>query len=306
MADITPKVAIVTDEPAWHGGQLKEALTTHGLTSQYISLTDCHIDIGKFGTKIKLPGFEQDPLAVFVRGVPGGTLEQVIFRLNILHALSEMGIVVYNNPRSIERTVDKAMTSLLLKKAHIPTPNTWVCESKEKAEFIYQQECKKQRKLVSKPLFGSQGIGVQLLDSKTSLRHEETFAGVYYLQSYVDCGHNNPFDIRVLVIDNKAVSAMLRRNTHWLTNRAQGAQCEALTLYPSLRLLSEAAATAVGVDYAGIDLISDVKCNLQVIEINSIPAWQGLQKHTEFNIASSLINAMVNRLGSANSLTVLS
>jgi len=305
VADIAPKIAIITDDPGWHGRQLKEALAAHGLSSQYVSSMDCHMDIGEPGTEINLPGFEQDPLAVFVRGVPGGTLEQVIFRLNILHALSEMGIVVYNNPRGIERTVDKVMTSFLLKQAGIPTPATWVCESKEKAEFIYQQECGQGRKLVSKPLFGSQGVGVHLLDGSTGLVHDETFAGVYYLQSFIDCGDKDSFDIRVFVINGKAISAMTRRSTHWITNRAQGAECEALKLDAELCRLSEAAVKAVGIDYGGVDLIPDVSGRLQVIEVNSIPAWWGLQKVTDFNIASCLIDDMVNRLSNTDSLTVL-
>lgn len=305
VADIAPKVAIVTDDPGWHGRQLKEALAAHGLSSQYVSSMDCYMNIGESGTEINLPGFEQDPLAVFVRGVPGGTLEQVIFRLNILHTLSEMGIVVYNNPRGIERTVDKVITSFLLKQAGIPTPGTWVCESKEKAEFIYQQECGQGRKLVSKPLFGSQGVGVHLLDGDTGLVHDETFAGVYYLQSFIDCGDKDSFDIRVFVINGKAISAMTRRSTDWITNRAQGAQCEPLKLDAELCRLSEAAVKAVGIDYGGVDLIPDAKGSLQVIEVNSIPAWWGLQKVTDFNIASSLIDDMVNRLSKADSLTVL-
>ncbi len=305
MVDHRSQIAIVTDDPGWHGRQLKEALAAHGLSSQYVSSMDCHMDIGEPGTEINLPGFEQDPLAVFVRGVPGGTLEQVIFRLNILHALSEMGIVVYNNPRGIERTVDKVMTSFLLKQADIPTPGTWVCESKEKAEFIYQQECGQGKKLVSKPLFGSQGVGVHLLDAESGLIHDETFAGVYYLQSFIDCGDKESFDIRVFVINGKAISAMTRRSTNWITNRAQGAECEPLKLDAELSRLSEAAVKAVGIDYAGVDLIPDVNGCLQVIEVNSIPAWRGLQKVTDFNIASSLIDDMVNRLSKTDSLTVL-
>ena len=305
MVDHRSQIAIVTDDPGWHGRQLKEALAAHGLSSQYVSSMDCHMEIGESGTEINLPGFNTLPLAVFVRGVPGGTLEQVIFRLNILHALSEMGILVYNNPRGIERTVDKAMTSFLLKQAGIPTPSTWVCESKEKAEFIYQRECGQGRKLVSKPLFGSQGIGVHLLDAKTGLIHDETFAGVYYLQSYVDCGNENSFDMRVFVINGKAISGMTRRSKSWITNRAQGAECEPLKLDEELSRLSEAAVKAVGIDYGGVDLISDAKGRLQVIEVNSIPAWWGLQKVTDFNIASKLIDDMVNRFSQSNSQTIL-
>ena len=263
------------------------------------------MNITETATEIKLPGFDTLPLAVFVRGIPGGTLEQVIFRLNILHALSDLGIVVYNNPRGIERTVDKSMTSFLLNQAGIPTPSTWVCESKEKAEAIYQMECGQGRRLVAKPLFGSQGIGVHLLDADNPPVHEENFAGVYYLQSFVDCGQKDAFDIRVFVINGKAISAMIRRSKSWITNRAQGAECESLKLDDNLSRISAAAAKVVGIDYAGIDLITDTSGALRVIEVNSIPAWQGLQKVTDFNIASRLTADMLNQLANLNSQTSL-
>ena len=77
------KVAIVTDDPGWHGRQLTKSLKDHGLDSQYVSLSDCIIEINGTGKEIFIPGFNTPPLGIFVRGVPGGTLEQVIFRLNI-------------------------------------------------------------------------------------------------------------------------------------------------------------------------------------------------------------------------------
>ncbi len=61
----------------------------------------------------------------------------------------------------------------------------------------------------------------------------------------------------------------------------------------------------MGIDYVGVDLIPVASGRLQVIEVNSIPAWWGLQKVTDFNIASSLIDDMVNRLSNTDSLTVL-
>lgn len=295
-ANIRPTIAIITDDPGWHGAQLKQAFASHHLISSYISATEPIINIIGCRTSIELSNFTQPPLAVFVRGLPGGTLEQIIFRLNVLHHLSSVGVVVYNNVRGIERTVDKAMTSLLLKQAGLPTPNTWVCESKQHAEFIYQTECKREKKLLLKPLFGSQGIGICLLDSSTGLTHDEQFAGVYYLQSFIDCKKKPPFDIRVFVINGKAIAAMTRHGKLWLTNRAQGAVCQLLQLDNQLRDLSEAAANVVGIEYAGVDLIPDKNGSLYIIEVNSIPAWQGLQQVTDINIAARLADDMVRRL----------
>ncbi|HAF01685.1 MAG TPA: alpha-L-glutamate ligase, partial [Methylophilaceae bacterium] len=64
-----------------------------------------------------------------VRGVAAGSLQQVITRLNILHMLKMQGVYIYNDAKSIERTVDKGMTSFLLKQHGIASPATWVCES---------------------------------------------------------------------------------------------------------------------------------------------------------------------------------
>ena len=108
---------------------------------------------------IKIPQFESLPKAVFVRGIAGGTLQQITTRLNILHMLKALGVLIYNDGRAIERTVDKAMTSFLLHNHGIATPQTWVCESRKQAHEIISQH----PQLVIKPLFGSQGQGVRLV-----------------------------------------------------------------------------------------------------------------------------------------------
>src|SRR5262249_58044001 len=66
--------------------------------------------------------------AVIVRAIPGGSLEQVIFRVDALHRLARVGVKVINSPRCVERTVDKYFTSALLEEAELPTPRTRVCE----------------------------------------------------------------------------------------------------------------------------------------------------------------------------------
>ena len=299
------KIAIITDDPGWHGSELSQSLEAHGLGSQYVSLTECLI-CTDLAQDLMLPGFgERLPLGVFVRGIPGGSLEQVIFRLNILHALKDLDICVYNAPRAIERTVDKALTSLLLSRAGLPTPATWICESQVQANAILERETLAKRRLVLKPLFGSQGIGIHLLESATDLVHDEKFAGVYYLQSYVNRPNDAWFDIRVFVIDGKACSAMLRLGKTWITNRAQGATCEVLKLDTRTRELSEAAVRVLDMDYAGVDLIPDEDGNLHIIEVNSVPAWFGLQKVTDFNIASRLIDSFISKIAKNEALTVL-
>lgn len=306
VGNLQPQIAIVTDDPGWHGKELTAALEHHGLGAHDVTLTECQFAFDDTGTMVRMPGFEHRlPLGVFVRGVPGGSLEQVIFRLDILHALVSMGIVVYNTPRAIERTVDKAMTTLLLKQAGIPTPDTWVCESTEKAMAVCAREFAQGRSLIYKPVFGSQGEGVRLITSAAGLVTNERFAGLYYLQSFVDRGNNDWFDIRVLVVNGKARAAMRRRGVTWITNRAQGAKCEPLTLDADLAEIAEAATSVIGIDYAGVDLIPDAKGQLQVLEVNGVPAWWGLQSVTDFNIAGCLVDHFVRRIGATQALSVL-
>jgi len=304
--EIQRKVAIITDDPGWHGRQLTASLKDHGLDSQYLSLTDCIIEISGDGRELSFPGFKQLPLGFFIRGVPGGTLEQVIFRLDILHSLHESGVVVYNTPRAIERTVDKPLTSLLLSRAGLPTPTTWICESAEHASAILEKETRNGEKLVLKPLFGSQGIGVHLVDKQTGLIHDEKFAGIYYLQRFIERKNNEFTDIRVLVVDGVAKAAMLRRSENWITNRAQGASCEAIKIDAEIASLAESACKVLNIDYAGVDLMQDKNGKFYIIEVNSIPAWYGLQSVVDFNIASCLIDSFVKHIADNNQLKVCS
>ncbi|MGH8657362.1 MAG: ATP-grasp domain-containing protein [Gammaproteobacteria bacterium] len=284
------KIAVVTDDPGWHGRELQEAFAARGFLSCFLSLIQCRLDLSHRLARIILPGFEETlPLGVFVRGVPGGTLEQVIHRLDVLHWLREAGVVVYNDGRSIERTVDKAMTSFLLKRAGVPIPETWVSESEHHARALLMSELSQGGRLVIKPLFGSQGERVALLQRPGDLPDPAAYGGVYYLQRFVpaepgaDCR-----DWRVFIIGGRAQAAMIRRSRHWVTNRARGGICELAPLDFELVGLAEAAARALDIDYAGVDLLRDKQGRYLVTEVNSVPAWRGLQEVCPFRIAERL------------------
>jgi len=303
---IRKKVAIVTDNPGWHGEQLKISLKDRGLDSCYLSLTDCLIEITGKPRDIKLPDFEELPLGIFVRGIPGGSLEQVIFRLDLLHGLYNLGVTIYNSPKSIEKTVDKPLTSILLSRAGLPTPRTWICETESEANKILKKESSNNKKILLKPLFGSQGIGIHLIDQNTGLVHDEKFGGIYYLQEFIERKNNNFKDIRVLVVDGVAKAAMTRHSQNWLTNRAQGANCEIFELNQDISQLSEMACKVLEIDYAGVDLIEDKDGRFHIIEVNSIPAWYGLQRVVDFNIADCLIESFVKHMVKSNPLLVCS
>ena len=296
---MNPKVPVFTDDPGWHGKKLSEAFAVRGREAIFISLKDCRFDLAPGQIGVEIPHFEDAlPEAVFVRGVPGGTLQQVIARLDILHALNLLGVMVYNDGRAIERTVDKAMTSLLLHLSQVPTPQTWVCESRYHAETIMRREIMAGHALVIKPLFGSQGQGVSLLSHNRPLPvpMQEHVDGLYYLQTYIDSGEGAWHDFRVFVIDGKAVAAMARHGASWVNNVALGGRCEAVKPEGEIAELAIAAAKAVDIDYCGVDIIRDRKGRLYVLEVNSIPAWKGLQAVSELDIAQALVDDFLFRI----------
>jgi tetrahydromethanopterin:alpha-L-glutamate ligase len=295
------RVAIMADETGWHTRQLLRALRERGCVGRCVDLAQCRIATTHAWHGLVLPGFgEALPDAVLVRGIAGGSFEQVTKRLGVLHALREFGVPVYNDARAIERSVDKSMTSLLLHAAGIPTPATWATESAAAAQQLVTRESAAGRSLVLKPLFGSQGQGLQRVGCVDGVHVplpalDEGFGGLAYLQRFVEApGH----DWRVLVVGGVALAAMRRVSAHWVHNVARGARCEPQSLRegpgPELARLAEAAARALDMDYAGVDLLPAGE-GATVIEVNGVAAWQGLQRVTPFNIAQALVRDLLDR-----------
>ena len=291
------QIIIFTDEPekrgGWHGAQLAAAFAVRGLEAVFASLQDCVIDLSAEKPNIKIPTIDKLPKAVFVRGIAGGTLQQITTRLNILHALKMLGVTVYNDGKAIERTVDKAMTSFLLHQHHIATPKTWVCESRHLAHQIMAHEIIAQnQQLLIKPLFGSQGQGVRLVDKAAwPLPMGAHVDGVFYLQYFIQSTH----DYRVFIVNNQAIAAMKRTGESWLHNVAQGAVCEKNEDADVLAIALQAA-LVLDIAYCGVDVIRDADGKLYVLEVNSIPAWHGLQSVTDVNIALLLVDDLLTQI----------
>lgn len=301
-------VAIMTDETGWHTRQLQAALRARGCLGRCVDLADCRIDTSASWHGLVIPGFGRElPDAVLVRGIAGGTFEQVTKRLGVLHALRDLGVAVYNDARAIERSVDKSMTSLLLHAARIPTPPTWATESQAQAQRIAMREGAAGHTLVLKPLFGSQGKGLQRVGHVDGAYRplppiDKGYGSLAYLQRFVPPISSPGFDWRVLVVGGRAITAMRRVSEHWVHNVAQGARCEPAETAGEVARLAEGAALALGMDYAGVDLIpvapqagAATAHGIQVLEVNGIAAWQGLQRVTGFNIARAIVDDLLER-----------
>ena len=124
------------------------------------------------------------------------------------------------------------------------------------------------------------------------------YGSLAYLQRFVPPIGDPGFDWRVLVVGARAVAAMRRVSRHWVHNVAQGARCEPQRLDDAagqaLAATAEAAARALDMDYAGVDLMPGAD-GTQVIEVNGVAAWQGLQRVTSTNIARALVDDLLDR-----------
>jgi RimK family alpha-L-glutamate ligase len=225
--------------------------------------------------------------AVIVRGIPRGSLEQVIFRVDALHALVERGVTCVNGPRAIERTVDKFLASALLARAGLPTPRTIACERLEDALDAFEELG---GDVIVKPLFGSMGAGMTRVDdADVAYRVFHALAlerAVYYLQEALPHGGR---DLRALVVGGRVLAAIERVGSGWRANLARGARARATALSAEQERLCVEAGEALGVDYAGVDLLRAADGREYVLELNGIPGWRGLQDATGADVAAALV-----------------
>jgi tetrahydromethanopterin:alpha-L-glutamate ligase len=223
----------------------------------------------------------------------------------VLHALQAVGVPVYNDGRAIERSVDKAVTNLLLARAGLPVPPTWVMRDPESAGAVIRKEHMAGHALICKPLFGSQGKGIARIEPGDNLPGSDDYNGVYYLQRYIDSGEGHWHDWRVFVIGGQAVAAMRRDGNTWVSNVAQGARGQAAVLDETMSSLAEAAVAAVDMQYAGVDLLQDVEGRWWLIELNSIPAWKALQGVCRPDIAQALADDFLAQMAGGKPLEVV-
>ena len=223
--------------------------------------------------------------AVIVRGIPRGSLEQVIFRVDALHALA---VPCINGPRALERTIDKFLASALLARAGVPTPRTIACERPEDALAAFEELG---GDVIVKPLFGAMGAGMTRVDDADVAYRVFHALGleraVYYLQEALPAAA----DVRAFVVGERVIGAIERDGPGWRRNLSRGAEARPAALSAEQERLCLHAAEALGADYAGVDLLGEY-----VLELNGIPGWRGLQEATGADVAAALVKQVEARV----------
>ena len=279
---------ILGQKGGWHTESLAAALSRRGVDALCLPVTQLTATVAG-RPRLAVRGAPLDTLdVVFVRAIPSGSLEQVIYRMDALRVLEEQGVRVVNSARSIERGVDKYYTAALLERAGLPTPRTVVTECFDDAMTAFDELG---GDVVVKPLFGSEGKGmvrVRDMDSAYRVfRALELGRYIYCVQEFVPHGLT---DIRAFVVGDRVIAAMTRHGTHWKTNAAQGARSEALALAPELEEMSLRAARAVGAEHAGVDILPCDAGGYSVIEVNTIPGWRALCAATGVDAAQEMVD----------------
>lgn len=228
---------------------------------------------------------------VLVRGL--GPTGDPDLQFEIYRALEENGALVVNRLDALLAAQDKFRTSRLLARAGVPTPPVAVAQSVEVAARML----KELGEAVVKPLAGSLGDGVERIRAdeagRTLLQERISREGAVYLQAYIP--HPGQ-DARVFVVGGRARAAIVRHAPpgEWRTNLGGGGQAEAIALSPSLAAAAEAAALAVGLDYAGVDLVLG-RVGAWVIEVNGNPSWRGILEATGLDMAEDIADHVLAR-----------
>ena len=295
------RVVILSARTGWHTDELIRALTARGHLAAVLPYEGL---IARVGVEAGLTS-EQisilDADAVLARIIPGGSLEQLIYRVDALHWLENRGVRVVNSPRAIERSVDKFYTTTLLHDAGLLVPETVVCERVEDAMAAVRS----MGDVVIKPIFGSLGHGmVRVSDPDVALRVVralDQIRSVFYVQRAID---HSGRDLRVFVVGGRVLGAIERRAPagEWRTNVAIGGSATAVDVSPEIEQVALRAAAAVGADYAGVDVLPARDGSLYVLEVNGIPGWEGLQQATGLDVAAAIVEHL-ERVRAAGSRT---
>jgi len=291
---------IFTEDDGWHTYQLIEAFKKNNKNVQTVRINESSIAVDDNpriifqNNEIPLNKIE----GAFVRGVPGGTLEEVCYHLDVLHFLELHNITVYNNTICIEKSVDKVRTSCILNANNITTPKTYITTNikdlkKFRNKFVGEL-------CVCKPIFGSQGKGLEILTDDNTHPDYDYLNNVYYVQEFVKNPNNRFVDWRIFVVNDEVVAAMTREGETWINNVASGAVCKYFEPSDEMKELAILSSKSLGMDYSGVDIMLSEK-GFTVTEVNSIPAWKGLQSvNKDKNIAEIMINDFLRICESKN------
>lgn len=283
-------IAVLGNEGSWYVEQLSLAAQKRGHTCHRADFTRLTSSIDTQSLLAQSAEIQFNEIdAVIVRTMPPGTLEQVVYRMDVLLELQRHGKTVLNHPRAIECAVDKFLTTSRLAQAQLPIPRTIVCESTEDAIEAYTVLG---GDVVVKPIFGAEGRGICRISDPDlafrSFRTLERLNSVIYLQEFIQ---HEGYDVRVLLLDGVVIGSVKRSNPNdFRTNISRQGTAERHHPTEEEIELAQHAAKTVHATFAGVDLLYDLAGRCYVIEVNAVPGWRAFQRATNIDVADQVIH----------------
>lgn len=215
------------------------------------------------------------------------------YGLAVVRQFEALGMRVLNSSDAIADSRDKFRALQVLGEAGLQVPASVL--SRSQAGLPQAIEAVRGFPVVLKMLQGTQGTGVMLLDTPISLESVmETLQGLdqdVIIQQFIAESSGN--DYRAFVVGDKIAAAMMRKAApgEFRANIHRGGQGSTIKLPPTFAKAAIRAARVLGLEIAGIDLITSRKGPL-ILEANSSPGFEGIEKATGLNLAGAIIERM--------------
>ena len=217
---------------------------------------------------------------------------------SVVRQFEMMGVQTSISSLAVVRSGDKLRSLQLLSRSGVEIPKTVF--ARNSADVQQLLALVGGAPVVVKLLEGTQGIGVVLAETKKAAQSViEAFYGLganILIQEYIEEAHGQ--DIRVVVVGDTVVGSMLRQGAEgdFRSNLHRGGSSSPVELTQKEKNIAIKAARTLGLHVAGVDIIRSARGPL-VIEVNSSPGLEGIEKQTKLDIAGAIIDYTVKKAG---------
>ena len=289
------KIAILSRNPKLYSTRrLIEAAEERGHEVRVLDVLRCYMNIASNNPEVHYKGEE---LEAFDAVIPRIGASVTFYGTAVLRQFEMMGTAPLNESVAISRSRDKLRSLQLLSRKGIGLPVTGFAHRPDDVEDLIKMVGG--APLVIKLLEGTQGIGVVLAETKQAAESViEAFMGTktnILVQEYIK--EAGGADIRCFVIGDKVVAAMKRQGAEgeFRSNLHRGGSASLIRITPEERSTAVRAAKTMGLNVAGVDLLRS-NHGAVVMEVNSSPGLEGIEKATGKDIAAMQIQFLEKRL----------
>ncbi|MDC0718186.1 30S ribosomal protein S6--L-glutamate ligase [Nannocystis bainbridge] len=293
------KIAILSrDGSLYSTSRLREAAEHRGHEVQVVDYLRCYMNITSSRPHVVYHGEDlRDVDAI----IPRIGASNTFYGTAVVRQFEMMGVFTPNRSQAISRSRDKLRTMQILAAKGIGLPITGFGHSIKDIEGLL--EVIGGPPVVVKMLEGTQGIGVVLADTPAAARSViEAFRGLdvnILVQEFVKEAEGA--DIRAFVIGNRVVAAMKRQGApgEFRSNLHRGGKATKIKLTPKERSTAVRAAAILGLKVAGVDILRSRRGPV-VLEVNSSPGLEGIERTTEIDVADSIIEYIERSVAGAD------